>query len=181
MKGSHWPLVYGKKLKMHPVALAYGGEKMAKSLDRSMLMSDLIEKAHKCLSHHQVAVSWSHIWITIFISQIVLAALFCVTRHFVFKTEILSVIPLSEKDTAQAPSVIIFLFLVKITAEEWNWRETSFNFIVKHGRVSFTYPYDARWYWQCRQDIVRHISDCQVKICPVNDILMQRICKQARF
>ena len=50
--------------------------------------------------------------------KIVLAALFCVARHFVFKTEILSVIPLSENDTAQAPSVVIFLFLIKIIAEE---------------------------------------------------------------
>ena len=32
MKGSHYPLVYGKKLKMHPVALAYGGEKNGKKL-----------------------------------------------------------------------------------------------------------------------------------------------------
>ena len=48
------------------------------------------------MSHHQVAVSWNHIWITIFICQIVLAALFCVACHFVFKTEILSIIPLLE-------------------------------------------------------------------------------------
>ena len=109
--------------------LFHTAEKNGEKLGQKHINEWFKRKQHESLSRHQVSVSWSHFSILILICKIVVVFVFCVARHFEFKTGFLSVISLSKKRYSLSNFHCLFLHLVEITVEEWNWSEKSFRFL----------------------------------------------------